>query len=312
MKLSDENYSSTENNPVDNINGLERDKRYWTFFNVGIRLALVAHTFYIGLFYYIGSYSLVILNTASVAVYLTCLQLMRTKKYHLLIFLCWLKIIAYTVIAVRIVGWDSGFHYYMFVLIPLIFTNPTRSAEKKIALLILVCTTYILLDAYMHEVTPLTELSNRTLSMARVINTTLAVGFLGYVAFLYVNTVNHSYARLVRFANSDPLTRLFNRRHMVELIEYEQRKFERTKKNFSLIMADVDDFKRVNDLFGHDAGDSVLIELSKRIKQELREHDSIARWGGEEFLVLLPETDIKNAEQIAERIKHVVTSNEFN
>ena len=147
--------------------------------------------------------------------------------------------------------------------------------------------------------------------MARVINTTLAVGFLGYVAFLYVNTVNHSYARLVRFANSDPLTRLFNRRHMVELIEYEQRKFERTKKNFSLIMPDVDDFKRVNDLFGHDAGDSVLIELSKRIKQELREHDSIARWGGEEFLVLLPETDIKNAEQIAERIKHVVTSNEF-
>ncbi|WP_051261880.1 GGDEF domain-containing protein [Desulfovibrio inopinatus] len=101
----------------------------------------------------------------------------------------------------------------------------------------------------------------------------------------------------------DPLTNLFNRRHLFDVLHQEVQKALQQQSFFSLIMLDVDHFKRINDKFGHAAGDYVLEELAKRLQSCLRPGDVAARYGGEEFLVVLPHTDLATAYSLAERIR---------
>ncbi|MFO7750182.1 MAG: GGDEF domain-containing protein, partial [Desulfobacteraceae bacterium] len=89
------------------------------------------------------------------------------------------------------------------------------------------------------------------------------------------------------------------------------RRQKRYDSNFSIIMFDIDHFKSINDRFGHDIGDSVLKELTSRISGALRETDTFARWGGEEFMVLLSETEKKGALFIAERLRTIIADSQF-
>src|SRR5262249_28463606 len=109
----------------------------------------------------------------------------------------------------------------------------------------------------------------------------------------------------------DPLTNLYNRRYMEESLERELSRAVRKNAPLSLMMIDVDHFKRFNDTFGHDAGDLVLRSLGNQLQTRLRREDIICRYGGEEFVVILPEasldTGVKRAEQLREVTKEMVT-----
>ena len=100
---------------------------------------------------------------------------------------------------------------------------------------------------------------------------------------------------LARLANTDTLTGLPNRRRMAEAIEIELLRFARYGHGFSLILIDIDHFKTVNDRFGHGVGDQTLVALAKRTKGVLRDVDTMGRWGGEEFIVTLPQTSFEEA-----------------
>lgn len=104
-------------------------------------------------------------------------------------------------------------------------------------------------------------------------------------------------------ASTDELTQLANRRRFMEVLRREQRRIERFGGNLSVVLADLDDFKRVNDRFGHQAGDDVLVMFAEVMRAELRDVDLSARIGGEEFAILLPETDLDGAIALAERIR---------
>ena len=110
-------------------------------------------------------------------------------------------------------------------------------------------------------------------------------------------------SRLLKEANSDPLTGLFNRRKGWDIIEKEMKRSKRYLRPLSLIMFDLDHFKRVNDTFGHLSGDKVLKAASAVTKGSIRKTDSLVRWGGDEFLVICPETEFLGAWQLAERIR---------
>jgi diguanylate cyclase (GGDEF)-like protein len=112
-------------------------------------------------------------------------------------------------------------------------------------------------------------------------------------------------------SKTDPLTGIYNRRYIIEKMEEERIRFRRYGNKFTLIILDIDLFKKVNDAYGHDCGDYVLIETAKLIKQLLREQDCLARWGGEEFLVMLPETDAAGAKALADRIRISVQDRVF-
>jgi len=109
--------------------------------------------------------------------------------------------------------------------------------------------------------------------------------------------------RLSKLARTDPLTGLSNRRDVYEKIEYEIRRFERSKEGFAIVIGDIDDFKDVNDNLGHDAGDFVLFSLAHQIRSMLRKQDVVGRWGGEEFIMMLPNTKLDGAKIITEKIR---------
>lgn len=101
----------------------------------------------------------------------------------------------------------------------------------------------------------------------------------------------------------DELTGLFNRRHMLELLGTERARSERSGQPWSVALIDVDHFKAVNDSHGHGVGDEVLHTVAQVISDGLRDADQVARWGGEEFLVLFPDTDCDNARLVLQRIR---------
>jgi diguanylate cyclase (GGDEF)-like protein len=113
---------------------------------------------------------------------------------------------------------------------------------------------------------------------------------------------------LTDLAMNDVLTRVRNRRAMLGLLNFEMRRVQRDVKDFSIILLDIDHFKHVNDTYGHDVGDQVLHWMAQTLQNSLRIQDVIARWGGEEFLVLLPETLLDEAVGIAERLRTKVAA----
>ncbi|NCN05528.1 MAG: diguanylate cyclase [Spirochaetales bacterium] len=109
-------------------------------------------------------------------------------------------------------------------------------------------------------------------------------------------------SQLKDLASKDSLTGLLNRRRGWELLEYEAARSDRSKQKTGLILIDIDHFKQVNDIFGHPEGDRILVEVSTLIQEGIRAQDFCIRWGGEEFLIILPETDLEGSMILAEKI----------
>ncbi|NLN63658.1 MAG: diguanylate cyclase [Myxococcales bacterium] len=107
-------------------------------------------------------------------------------------------------------------------------------------------------------------------------------------------------------AQTDPLTGLLNRRHGHTLLCREMSRVERGNQDLSIIMADIDHFKNINDTHGHPAGDAVLLEIARRLTQSFRPHDLVVRWGGEEFLIICPHTSFAQSLPLAQRIHHAI------
>ncbi len=123
--------------------------------------------------------------------------------------------------------------------------------------------------------------------------------------------LNESLKRVEKLAVTDTLTETYNRRKFDEVVVKEHHLANHGGEPFSLIMIDIDHFKMVNDKFGHRTGDQVLIQLSQLIRGLIRQGDLLIRWGGEEFLILLPGTQIEEASLFAERVRQEVENKQF-
>jgi diguanylate cyclase (GGDEF)-like protein len=116
---------------------------------------------------------------------------------------------------------------------------------------------------------------------------------------------------LQRLAVTDQLTKLKNRKRIDELFSSEIDKVKRYKHPFSIILIDVDHFKSVNDTYGHQTGDLVLVTLAEILKNSVRKTDTPGRWGGEEFIIICPETDLAGVISTAEHIRKKIESHHF-
>lgn len=117
--------------------------------------------------------------------------------------------------------------------------------------------------------------------------------------------------KLHECSNKDPLTGLQNRRYFYYRLACEMGWIKRNKMPLSLAIIDVDDFKIINDIYGHIEGDRVLTELANIFKGHAREKDTVTLWGGDEFVIILPETNCEGAKAFAERIRDVVENYNF-
>ena len=125
--------------------------------------------------------------------------------------------------------------------------------------------------------------------------------------FLSGNNIENAYhEEIYRLTTIDGLTQIFNKRYFIETLERELGRAHRYRRELSLIMFDIDNFKKINDSYGHLAGDHVLKQLAGVIKGRIRREDILSRYGGEEFSIILPEIDNSNAMQLAEKIRAII------
>ena len=127
----------------------------------------------------------------------------------------------------------------------------------------------------------------------------------------YQNSLRELSEALKDAALRDPLTGLGNRRFLMERIKEESERASRKEVPYSLVILDVDHFKSINDQFGHEAGDTALSRIAHAIQDAIREYDLCGRWGGEEFLILLPETPLEFARQVTERVRQSIEELDF-
>ncbi len=131
------------------------------------------------------------------------------------------------------------------------------------------------------------------------------------VSFTDITSIEQERQHYHELAIKDPLTKAYNRMKFGDEMAREQARAVRYGTPLSLVMLDLDDFKRVNDQFGHQAGDMVLVELVGLVRRKLRIIDILARWGGEEFFVILPQTDLQGAAITADKLRRAVAEHAF-
>ncbi len=129
-------------------------------------------------------------------------------------------------------------------------------------------------------------------------------GILGTVRQRKDNDLNIMIQELKVISTTDPLTKLSNRRKFTQVYNDEMARIDRREESLSLLLLDLDHFKKVNDTYGHKVGDEVLQATGKYLQTHCRPYDTAARWGGEEFIILLPNTSEPDALDIADRIRN--------
>lgn len=123
--------------------------------------------------------------------------------------------------------------------------------------------------------------------------------------------LEQDYLKIELLSVTDKLTQLYNRTKIDQLFENELKRAGRYAEGFSIILLDLDHFKAVNDTHGHQVGDKVLQELASILRTNVRETDAVGRWGGEEFIIISPQTTLASAEQLAEKLRSTIASFDF-
>lgn len=286
----------------------KRDARpeFWQLSMRCCQLAGSVDVAFFFIFLMLGSPILAWINVVSVAMYVYAYRAFSQRRNRLAIMLIRTEVLVHVGLGTILVGWDSGFHYFLLMFIPALFvTMRARSAWILVGCMWLY---YVGLDVLMWYIEPLQPVSSNALLAVHIFNLTVVFGMFAYLALFYVITVTRAHKRLARMATTDSLTGLFNRRHMIALTEKELARHHRSPSNLTFMLMDIDYFKQVNDQYGHDIGDRVLGGVSQMLTDSMREQDFIGRWGGEEFLAVLPETDIEQAAVSAERIRKAIES----
>lgn len=116
---------------------------------------------------------------------------------------------------------------------------------------------------------------------------------------------------IARLSRINSLTKLYNRVSLEELIEEERKRFERYGNRFCTVVLDIDRFKEVNDLYGHAKADEVLQSIASTLKESVRFNDMVGRWGGEDFVIICPQTHLEGAVKLAETLRNKIADGQF-
>ena len=280
---------------------------YWTMLKRVVVIAGGINVGWVVLYAALGSLPLVLVSVVSVALYAASRWLLEQRRNTLASALIWIEAISHAVIGSLLLGWDSGFHYFLMMLsVPLLVagTPPRRALPLTGAVLV----AYAALYAVCAWLGPLRPLPPLQTGIAMWVNIVLVFGMFYAVAAYYRVRVVDAERQLLQMATVDPLTGLANRNQFHVRAAAELGRMKRSGEPIALMLADVDFFKRINDEFGHDAGDKVLVRLAALLREGLRDCDVLARWGGEEFLALLPACDSRGAYEVAERLRQAVAA----
>lgn len=222
------------------------------------------------------------------------------------------------------IGWDSGFYMYVVAVVPAAYyiSFSARYIQKRpLHVSVATLAAFLVLIA-MRVITkhnaPLYQIDPRWDSTLFMFNAFGACTAIVYSMIALSSAVNDSFStlknknkKLDKLANTDPLTELYNRRGMKKRLETAIEDANNEGTDFCLILGDIDDFKHLNDTYGHECGDYILVRVSQTIRGLIREDDYVCRWGGEEILILLNHCKKERAVEIAENLRLAICSRPF-
>jgi diguanylate cyclase (GGDEF)-like protein len=273
-------------------------------------LAAAVHGVFLILFAWLGITPMVALNLASVMLYLAAWWGADHPRWRVAVpWAMGAEVLLHAVLAVVLIGWDSGFHHYVVLILPVLIMSAGLSPQRKLAGAFAVITLYLSLDMSLRHAQPPWRLPATTMDVIHAFNTLCALALMSILAATYYRLVVGAEAGLKNMASTDALTGLMNRRSLLEGAHWASQ--GRRAVAMTVLMADIDHFKSVNDQHGHEAGDQALRAVAKAMSQGLRQGDMLARWGGEEFLMLLPGNDLSAARMVAERLRALVQEAAF-
>lgn len=249
---------------------------------------------------------------------------LRKKQVTKVLYSTVIEVIVYSMFCSAMIGWDFGFMIYLLSMIPIVFylftgsdmQNAHRTSTLFTLLVILI---FMVVKWYTSFHAPFYKLTLSKSLVSAIYCTNCLLAFTMQTIFSYIHTAEIRQFKnnlesekdiLDAIANKDPLTGLLNRRAMEPHLNKAKETAEQVGTLFSLILCDIDDFKKVNDIHGHALGDQVLKSISSTFLSNLRDSDYACRWGGEEFLMLIP-SRIDVAESIAERLRTQVSALSF-
>ncbi|GGY60718.1 GGDEF domain-containing protein [Marinobacter zhanjiangensis] len=286
--------------------------RFRRLATTGLIAALGAHLAFVVLFWLLDVWLLVAFNVFSVMLYALCLTGMRFPVLRpVTLVLAWLEIIAHAGIATLALGAASGFHYLLLALVPLVYIDPRgHSLTRLVGLLVLTgLFAGLELISILHD--PWFPLAEKTLTWLRVGNGILCFAALGTLINVYARTSRQSERDLRNMAATDLLTGLRNRRSLTDEARLLAAERQSEARQLAVILVDLDHFKQLNDRYGHAFGDQVLADTARLMNRTMRPSDSVARWGGEEFLILLTDADLDRAICVAERVRESIAAQTF-
>lgn len=262
-------------------------------------------------------------NIFSVLTYLVCFWLMRGDREHYLAiyYITYMEVLLHSFAASICVGWQFGFAQYIIAIIPvgfyICYTLEIKRHKFMIAAMsaIFAAVAFLACKFISFFSEPVVILDNIVLELTLyVFNSLCAFTFLIVFSLVFIfeirlssNQLKHQNAILDKLASTDPLTGLYNRRSMDVFLS----QAVETDSNFALIMCDIDDFKKVNDTYGHDFGDVVLKGVAGITTEQVKEQGYVCRWGGEEILILLNNASEESSFRIAENIRRNVANRVF-
>lgn len=287
------------------------DYRLFVVINFISFAGIISHLLFILLFFWIELDFMAYFNIFSVAAWIVAYSLNRKGRHVESVILLSIEIIAHASLATYFLGWDSGFHYYFIPFVLFIFVNHKQSLAAIWVEVLIVLFFYLWLlittNSLDYQLKVATEIIEGFQFLNIAINF-LAIGLLGYG--LRTSSMRAEW-EMEQLAITDSLTGIYNRRKMYEMIQLEKTRIQRSDKYFVLVMGDLDFFKAINDQYGHDCGDTVLKDVTQLMQRTLRKQDVLSRWGGEEFVLLLPETDISGAKRVIDVLRKEIEDYQF-
>lgn len=272
-------------------------------------------------FFYLDIAPVYYYNVLSTVMYIYMAVVLVPQEKYIHIFIgAVTEIVFHSTMFTLLLGWDWGYMSYMIALLPISFylslTLPKMRNHllSPIILGIVICVCFVCTRISCLYIKPMyTDVaSTKFMTAGFCLNTATSFAIILFFSTLFSieirqmqRTLMQENENLDEIASHDPLTGLLNRRSMEFHLDKVLEVAKKTGAQFSLIMADIDDFKKVNDNYGHDVGDQVLIHVASIMKQQLRGNDYICRWGGEEILLLISNNG-KVATQVAERIRQAL------
>ncbi|RMT60736.1 GGDEF domain-containing protein [Pseudomonas coronafaciens pv. atropurpurea] len=274
--------------------------QFWKHITPILYFALGIHCVLLVVFLGLGMKVLWVANIVSTLIYVNCLYLIKRQRYRQAGQLMCLEIIGHALLATWELGWESNFSFYMFCVIPVIAFTFQLAAVRRIAYSLAILLSLVGCFTFRRYMGQGTGLTPNMLDAFGIVNVLVATILSIYATALSVRFTSSMQLSLFHIANRDSLTNLFTRRRVLHRVrELEAR---RRGLSASLILLDIDHFKQINDHHGHETGDVVLRRVADIISSSVRNSDMAARWGGEEFLVLMPDTSPADALRVAERI----------